>query len=186
MTRASVPNVHEHTFADYIQLEEDSELKHEFLDGDIYAMTGGTPLHAKLTARVVSSLHAQLRGGDCELYSSDLRVRVLATGMAAHPDVTVVCGALELDPKNEHTVTNPRVVVEVSSRSTEKFDRGIKSQHYRQIPSLGAIVLVAQHDRRIDVCERRADGWVMRSTGPGETALLDVIGCALGVDELYA
>ena len=187
MSRASVRDVHEHTFADYIRLEEDSVLKLEFLDGEIYAMTGGTPLHAKVTVRVSSALHAQLRGSDCQVYSGDLRVRVLATGMAAHPDVTVVCGPLELDPENEHTVSNPKVVVEVLSRSTEKFDRGTKSEHYRRIPSLGAIVLVAQSDQRIEVCQRRGDDtWVTTTSGPGETVHIDAIGCRLAVDDVYA
>jgi Uma2 family endonuclease len=187
MSRASVRDVHEYTFADYIQAEEDTDLKLEFLDGDIYAMPGGTPLHARLTVQVSSALHAQLSGSDCRVYSGDLRVRVIATGMAAHPDVTVVCGGLELDPENEHTVSNPKVVVEVLSPSTEKFDRGTKSQHYRQIPSLGAIVLVGQRERRIVVCARRTDGaWETAASGPGDTAQIDAIGCTLSVDDVYA
>ena len=107
-------------------------------------------------------------------------MRVLATGLATYPDVTVVCGELELDPENRDTVINPRVVVEVLSDSTEKYDRGVKLQHYRQIPTLGAVVLVWQHEHRIEVWEREADGtWAARASGAGETAAIAAIGCTL-------
>ena len=131
-------------------------------------------------------IHQQLRGGPCRVFSSDLRVRVLATGLATYPDVTVVCGALELDPANRDTAVNPRVVVEVLSTSTEKYDRGVKLQHYRQIPALAAVVLVWQRERRIEVWEREADGtWAARASGPGETASIATVACTLVVDEVY-
>ena len=186
MRRATSRNVHEHTFAGYLRLERDSNTKHEFLDGEIYAMTGGTLLHAQLAVGVSSALHAQLRDRECHVYSSDLRVHVLATDLAAYPDVTVVCGVPELDPEDDDTVTNPRVVVEVSSDSTEKFDRGLKLKHYQQIPTLGAVVLVAQRERRIEVVSRQTDGsWLTRTSGPGETAEIPTIDCTLVVDDVY-
>ncbi len=186
MRRATSRNVHEHTFADYLQLERDSNTKHEFLDGEIYAMTGGTPLHAKLPMTIGGLLYMQLREGDCRVFSADLRVRVPATGMAAYPDASVVCGELELDPEDDDTVTNPRVVIEVLSDSTEKFDRGLKLRHYQQIPTLGAVVLVAQRERRIEVVSRQADGsWLARTSGPGETAEIPAIDCTLAVDDVY-
>ncbi|MCC6847193.1 MAG: Uma2 family endonuclease [Deltaproteobacteria bacterium] len=186
MRRATVSNVHEHTFADYLRLEKDSNVKHEFLDGEIYAMTGGTPKHAELAVVISSLLHTQLRGRGYHVFSSDLRVRVPATGLAAYPDVTVVYGELAFDPEDDDTVTNPRVVVEVLSPSTEKFDRGLKSHHYQQIPTLEAVVLVAQREPQIEVCSRRDDGaWTIRASGPGEIATLDSIGCTLPVDEVY-
>lgn len=188
MRGVTVRGVHHHyTFADYLRVEQDSNLKHEFLDGDIYAMAGGTPLHARLTVNISSLLHAQLRGTRCHAYSSDLRVRVPATGLAAYPDVTVVCGELELDPENDHTVTNPRLVVEVLSDSTEKFDRGVKLKHYQQISSLGAVVLVSQHQPSIEVWSRRADDrWTESVNGPGTVARIDAIDCTLAVDDVYA
>ncbi len=186
MRRATFRNVHEHTFADYLRLEKDSNLKHEFLDGEIYAMTGGTLLHAKLAVNISSTLHAQLRESDCDVYSADLRVRVQATGLAAYPDVTIVCGKPELDPEDDDTVTNPRVVVEVLSSPTEKFDRGLKLHHYQRIPALGAVVLVAQRERRIEVWSRGADGeWTSRASGPGEIAEIPAIDCTLPVDDVY-
>lgn len=187
MTRASVRGVHHHTFAEYLALEKFSNVKHEFLDGDIYAMTGGTLKHAKLAVSVSSALHLQLRGSDCQVFSSDLRVRVLATGLAAYPDVTVVCGEPELDPDDEDTVTNARVVVEVLSDSTERFDRGLKMKHYRQIPKLGAVVLVWKREQRIEVWERQSDdAWIATASGARETAAITAIGCTLAVDDVYA
>lgn len=186
MRRATVPNVHEHTFADYLRLEKDSNVKHEFLDGEIYAMTGGTPKHAELAVAISSLLLTQLRGRGHHVFSSDLRVRVPATGLAAYPDVTVVSGELTLDPEDDDTVTNPRIVVEVLSPSTEKFDRGLKLHHYQRIPTLEAVVLVAQREPRIEVYARQRDGgWTMQASGAGEIANLDGIGCTLPVDEIY-
>ena len=105
---------HRHT------LEETSNVKHEYFGGEIYAMAGGTPEHAALAAACSAALLEQLRGGPCRVYSSDLRVRVLSTGLAAYPDVTVVCGATERDPESSSTVTNPRLVVEVLSDGTKE------------------------------------------------------------------
>jgi Uma2 family endonuclease len=177
--------LHQFTYAQYLALEEVSNVKHEFLDGEVYAMGGGTPTHALLTARVLSALDQQLRDGSCRVYSSDLRVRVLATGLATYPDVTVVCGDLITDPENDDTAVNPSVVVEVLSDSTERFDRGEKLQHYQQIPSLGSVVFVWQYEHRIEVWSRAADGWLVRARGDGETAVIPVIDCTLAVDDVY-
>jgi Uma2 family endonuclease len=176
---------HDFTYADYLALEEVSNVKHEFLDGEVYAMAGGTPMHALLAATVSALLHQQLRGGSCRVYSSDLRVRVLATGLATYPDVTIVCGDLVTDPENDDTVANPKVVVEVLSNSTERFDRGEKLQHYQQIPTLGAVVFVWQYEHRIEVWSRAADGWMGRASGDGESAVLPVIDCTLAVADVY-
>ena len=95
--------LHHYTYADYLALEAASNVKHEFLAGEIYGMAGGTPEHAALSVAVSGALLAQLRGSPCRVYSSDLRVRVLATGLATYPDVTVVCGEAERDPENSTT-----------------------------------------------------------------------------------
>jgi Uma2 family endonuclease len=120
------PRLHRYTFRDYLDLEETSSVRHEFLEGEIYGMAGGTPEHAALTMSAGAALLAAARGGPCRVHSSDLRVRVLATGLVTYPDVTVVCGPYETDPDSPTTITNPRVVVEVTSDSTEEYDRGEK------------------------------------------------------------
>jgi len=178
--------LHRYSFAEYLALEEASNTKHEFLDGEIYGMAGGTPEHAALSVAVSSSLLAQLRGGPCRVYSSDLRVRVLATGLAAYPDVTVVCGELERDPGSPATVVNPRVVVEVLSDGTEAYDRGQKLDHYRRIPSLAAVVLVSHRAPKIEVWERTSEGdWRQRAFGTGQAAEIEALPARLLVDEVY-
>lgn len=178
--------MHHYTYREYLALEEMSNVKHEFLDGEIYAMTGGSVMHAGLSAIVTGLLHQQLRYGPCRVFSSDLKVRVLATGLATYPDVSVVCGEPELDPESKHTITNPRVVVEVLSDSTEEYDRGLKLEHYQQIPALETVVLVAQREQRIEVWSRGDDGvWTSRSSGPGEVAAIPAIQCTLAVDAVY-
>ena len=148
-------------------------------------MAGGTPEHAALAVAVSAALFDQLSGGDCRVFSSDLRVRVRATGLATYPDVTVVCGALETDPENASTVTNPTVILEVLSPSTESYDRGEKLEHYRQIDSLREYVLVAHDRRRIEVWRRSAEGQWTRLVSEGGTVELASIGCRLEVEGLY-
>ncbi len=174
------------SFAEYLAIDEASELKHELIDGIVYAMAGGSPEHARLAMAIGRELGVQLAGKRCEVYSSVLRVRVLATGLATYPDLTVVCDKLETDPENSHTITNPTVIVEVLSPTTEKHDREDKYAHYRRIPSLRAYVLVSQDKRLIEVFTRNADeSWTLRDHRAGK-ARLEAIGCVLDVETIYA
>lgn len=177
---------HRYSFEDYLEIEEASPVRHEFYAGEIYAMAGGTPEHAAVTARITVLLGQQMGTSPCRVYSSDLRVRVLATGLATYPDVTVVCGPSERDPESKTHVTNPKVVVEVLSRGTADYDRGEKLDHYREIPSLSAVVLVAHDGVRVDLLTRGQSGWTMTSFGAGDIVRLDAIGCTLAVDDVYA
>ena len=181
----SAPVLHNYTYADYLDLEDVSNVKHEFLRGEIYAMAGGTPEHAALGMAVGAALLGQLRGGPCRVFSSDLRVRVLASDLATYPDVTVVCGEMELDPESDVTIVNPRVVVEVLSESTCDYDRGEKLDHYRRIPSLAAVVLVSHREPQIDVWTRDGDTWSLRTAPAGGAAHIAPLGCVLVVDDVY-
>jgi Uma2 family endonuclease len=176
------------TFDEYLLLEEIAEVKHEFLEGQVWAMAGGSPEHAAIIGNVTTLLNIQLRGQRCRVYTTELRVRAKATGLGTYPDITVVCGRLERDPEDRsgHTVINPRVIVEVLSPSTEAYDRGEKLSHYQTIPSLDEIVLVA-HDRcELEVVRREADGtWSRLIVGPGASARLTSIACDLAVVEVY-
>src|SRR5262245_30524586 len=133
------------SFEEYLAFEEVSNVKHEFLDGQVWAMAGGTPDHAAICANITTALSNQLRDKPCRVYSSDLRVRVRATGLGTYPDVTVIFDRFESDPSDPkgNTAVNPRVIVEVLSPSTQQYDRGEKLDHYKQIPSLQEVVLVA-------------------------------------------
>jgi Uma2 family endonuclease len=179
---------HRFTFDAYLTIEEDSGIKHEFLDGRVSAMSGGTPARAAVSMNVGTLLNNALRGKPCNTYSSDLRIRVQATGLGTYPDVSVVCGRLELDPEDHkgHTVVNPRVLVEVLSPSTEDYDRGEKLGHYKKIPSLQEVVLVAHDRREIEIVRREADGsWSREIARDGEVVRLRSIECELPVREVY-
>jgi Uma2 family endonuclease len=181
----SVPvRLHRHSFRDYLAVEEISTVKHEFLDGEIYAMAGGTMLHAALAAAIMGSLDNQM-AGRCRVFTSDLRIRVQATGFAGYPDVTVVCGDAKTDPESKETVTNPTVVIEVLSPATIDYDLGEKFENYRQIPPLQAVVYLWQDCRQIEVRARTGEMWRTETFGPGGVAAIEALACTLDVSALY-
>lgn len=176
------------SFDEYVALEEDAAVKHEFLDGRVWAMAGGTPEHAAVCANIVTLLGNALRGKPCRTYSSDLRVRVQATGLATYPDVAVIGDRLDLDPEDPKklTATNPRVLVEVLSPSTEDYDRGEKLGHYKKIASLTEVVLVAHDLQEVEIVRREADGtWSGEIARAGDIARLHSIEVDLPVAEIY-
>jgi Uma2 family endonuclease len=178
--------LHHFSYAEYLELEDGSTVRHEFLNGEIYAMAGGTPKHAALAVAAAAALLGDLRGGPCRVHSSDLRVRVLATGLATYPDVTVVCGPYAYDPESRTTVTNPRIVVEVTSDGTEEYDRGEKLASYQLVPGLAAVVIVDHRERRIELHERHGDAsWKRTVARAGERVMLRDPACALSVDAIY-
>jgi len=175
------------TYAEYLAAEAASDIRHEYLNGEVWAMAGGTPEHAALALAVGSELRQALRGRPCRAYSADLRIRVVDTGLSTYPDVSVVCGQLETALDDKDAVTNPIVLVEVLSESTEGYDRGAKAAHYRRIPSLREYVLVAQAEPRIEVFRRAESGrWELLEARAGETIEIASIGARLDVAALYA
>jgi len=174
------------TMAEYLALEEESETKHEYLGGQVYDMAGGTPDHGLVALNVGAELRAQLRDRPCRVYNSDVRIRVQATDVSTYPDVSVVCGKIQLDMDDPGAIVNPVVLVEVLSKSTEGYDRGEKFAHYREIPSLREYVLVAYQKKRVEVYRRDEQGvwtfWEARGSG---TIELTSIGCTLALDEVY-
>jgi Uma2 family endonuclease len=175
------------TYAEYLALEEKSlDVKHELIDGEIHAMAGGTPDHGALAMAFGRLLQNALGERPCRVFSSDVRVRVRATGMAAYPDLSVVCARLETDPEDANAIVNPVLLVEVLSDSTEARDRGVKAAHYRHLATLREYVLVSQHERRIEVHRRNEAGrWELFEYEAGQQAELASVGCVIPVDELY-
>lgn len=152
-------------------------------------MAGGSPEHARLSQAMGAELRAALRGKPCAPFSSDLRVKVVATGRATYPDVTVVCGGIERAADDDAAVTNPTLLVEVLSDSTESADRGDKWAHYQRIPQLREYVLVSQNTPRIEVYSRdpeQPDLWHYREHVAGALAHLPSLGVSLEVDAIYA
>src|SRR5690606_31662329 len=174
-----------HNYREYLELVELSSVKLEYCDGEIYAMAGGTPTHADLGASATRLLGNALLGR-CRVSSSDLRVRVEETDLTTFPDVTVVCGERRTASIDRHAVINPTLLVEVTSTSTEGYDRGETLSHYKQIPSLVAVLIVSHRHRQVTVIERTSHGWEQREARGGESVILEPLGLTLSVDDLYA
>ena len=175
------------SYAAYLEAEARSEAKHEYLRGEVYAMAGGTPEHAALIAAISAELSFALRGRPCRVYSSELRVRVEATDLSTYPDITVVCGALETATDDRNAATNPALIVEVLSDSTEAHDRGDKFAHYRRLPSLREYLLVSQYKPLLESYRKSSEGvWMLAEAGAGEGLTLAAVeGVRLDVDALY-
>jgi Uma2 family endonuclease len=171
------------TLPDYFAFERSSNVKHENLAGQIYAMAGGTPEHAALAAAVSGNLFLQLKDGPCRLYSSDLRVR--AGDLITYPDVAVVCGPVQRHVDDANTALNPKLLVEVTSPSTEEYDRGEKLGYYQQIGALDIVLVVSHREASIDVWRRTVRGFERSVGGAGSRIELVPIGCTLSVDDVY-
>jgi Uma2 family endonuclease len=176
-----------YTYEEYLTLLEQSTLKLEYCDGVIYAMARGTLAHAALAAAMIAHLRQSL-AGTCSVFTSDLKVRIEATDLATFPDVSVVCGPAETSPRDAHALTNPTFLVEVTSRSTEDYDRGDKLSHYKQLPSLRAVLFVSHREARITLVERAAHGsaWEERDARAGAVLVMKSSPMTIPVDAIYA
>jgi Uma2 family endonuclease len=177
---------HRYTYEEYLAYERDSGLKHEYEDGEILAMAGGSRRHNALASRISAALESARKPG-CVAFQSDQKVRILATGKATYPDASMVCGAIVGDPADPsgQTVSNPVLIVEVLSASTEEEDRGNKWQHYQLIPSLNEYVLVSQSHTRVECYRRMASGaWEYRDFTEGTLQLSS--GAVIDLAALYA
>jgi Uma2 family endonuclease len=170
----------------YLAMERAAEVKHEYRDGEVWAMAGASPRHNKLAATCIGQLYAFLRGGRCVALGSDQRVHVPATGDYCYPDVTVVCGEPTYHARDPDSITNPSLLVEVLSRSTEKDDRGTKFEEYRSIDSFEEYVLIWQDRVKVEV-RRREDQrhWTIEELGAGDVLELRSVSAKLEVDALY-
>lgn len=173
-----------YSYDEYLRCLESADLKLEFCDGVIYAMAGGTPTHAELAASAIRVLGQALRGR-CSVLSSDLKIRVDASDLSTFPDASVVCGERRTASIDSNALTNPSILVEVTSRSTEDYDRGDKLSHYKQLPSLRAVLLVSHRARRITCVTRTDGGWDELDVRSGESVRLVAPALKLAVDDLY-
>jgi Uma2 family endonuclease len=178
---------HRYKYADYVAVELESSIKHEFLDGEIYAMAGGSEDHSALSAQVLRALGNAIGDRPCRAHTSDLRLYVEAVGLATFPDGSVVCGGVqhhEASPKA--TALNPMVLLEVTSDSSEDYDTGAKLEYYRSIPSLRDYIIVSHRERRIIVHSRRPEaGWTSRVAISGGRVTVESLSVELVVDEIY-
>lgn len=179
--------VHRYTYADYVALELASSTKHEFLDGEIYGMAGGSEEHSALAAEVLRLLGNAIGDRPCRAHTSDLRIYVEAAGLATFPDGSVICGPLEQHrPSPSATALNPAVLLEVTSDSSEEYDTGVKLEAYQTIPSLREYIVVSHRERRITVHRRDDRGrWTARVAISGGHVVVESLGADLVVDEVY-
>jgi Uma2 family endonuclease len=172
---------------EYLSRERRAEYKSEYYAGQIVAMSGASREHNLIVTNLVTSLHQQLKGRPCEVYPSNMRVKMPATGSYVYPDVVVVCGEPVFEDDTFDTLLNPTVLIEVLSPSTESLDRGSKAQGFRLIESLSEYVLIAQDKVRIEHYIRQLDDrWVLIDIRfPEQIIQLASIHCQLAVREVY-
>jgi Uma2 family endonuclease len=185
---SALPETHKRmSEAEYLAFERDNQIKHEFLDGEVYAMSAASEAHNLITTSTIAALYSQLRGRPCKTYPSDMRVRTPATRPYVYPDITVVCGEAQFDDDQRDILLNPTLVIEVLSPHTERYDRGKKFQHYRELESLQEYVLIAQDSPHIERFVRQEDGLWQFSEATGLEAALELssIGCTLALVEVY-
>jgi Uma2 family endonuclease len=181
-----VAGLHSYTFRDYLDVEERSPIRYEYFDGDILALALGTPEHAAICALLIFHLGTSTSGKRCRTYTSGLRIRVLATGLATYADAAVVCGPLERDPESPTHCTNPTALFEVLSPATEGYDRGAKREHYQRIPSLRDYVILAQDRPYAEQWTRDGEDWKHQVIDVAGEIVLDSIGSSFPLRDLYS
>jgi Uma2 family endonuclease len=172
---------------EYLIRERQASTKSEFYQGEVFAMGGGSANHSLIAANFVGEVRNALKDKPCTVFNSDLRVQVQATGLYTYPDATIVCGELEFDDDQRDTMINPTVIAEVLSDSTEKYDRGKKSNHYRQITCLKELILIAQDRPHVERFTRQPNGdWLFHEQKEMTADFeLKSLGISVAMSELY-
>lgn len=158
----------------YLALEPEEGVKYEWINGEMYAMSGGTPLHAAVTLNIGASLHLKLRGKPCRPSSPDQRLFVQASDATFFPDAMVICPPWKMVEGDVQSVTNPTVVIEVLSPSTISYDRGAKFEHYRLVPSVTDCLFVDPKQRSVTQLTRTETGWARRDFESGSVELASI------------
>lgn len=175
------------TEEEYLAFEPQSDLRHEYFNGEVFAMSGASPEHVKIVRNLLTSLWNQLESRPCEAYSNDLRVKVSATGFYTYPDIVLTCGKENFVGDDPKTLTNPTVIIEVLSDSTETYDRGMKFTNYQGIESLQEYILVSQKVRRLEHYSRQLDSnWLYSKIEDfNSTVILPSVQCQLDLAVIY-
>jgi Uma2 family endonuclease len=184
---AAIPQFTSMSEAEYLAFERQSETKHEFLNGELFAMAGGSENHVLVSGNVFAAFHAQFRGRDCRVYNSDMRVQVRESGLYTYPDVTAICGDPEFLDETRDTLLNPTVIVEVLSPSTQQRDKTWKFEHYEALPSLQDYLVVAQDRVHVRHYHRQqALQWLLTTRITLDDVVdLPSVGCTLHLSGVY-
>lgn len=184
---SAVPALKFISIEDYLSLEETAQEKHEYYRGEIFAMAGGTIAHNQIVSNMVSEVNFFLREKDCQVFPSDLKVHNEANSLFTYPDISIVCGEPQKWQGRNDTITNPVVIIEVLSESTQLYDRGQKFKLYRSIPSLKEYLLVSSLEYMVEHFTKQAeDAWNFRElSNPEDRLTIESIGFSCPLKELY-
>lgn len=171
----------------YLQQEDLAEFRSEYWNGEVVAMSGGSPRHNQIIRNLALGLGIQLRGSSCKLFLDQTRVYVSECNTYFYPDVFIVCGQPQYEEGASEMVRNPTVIIEALSSSTEAVDRGRKFACYRSLPSLQLYILIQQDASAIEMYARQTDDtWLLTPlTGMEATLLLNLVGVTLPFSEIY-
>lgn len=183
----SAPSKRTFTPEEYLELERKANYKSEYVDGEIFAQAGASEPHNLIVAQTIVELGVQLKGSSCKVFPSDIRVHVEKANRYTYPDVTVLCGETLFADDRKDTITNPTVVIEVLSPSSEAYDRGGKFAAYRTLASLQTYILISQDQALIEVFERQDESWLLNAAkGLEASAHVKSIDCAMQLADIYA
>jgi Uma2 family endonuclease len=176
------------TAPEYLVLERQARVKSEFLGGEVFAMAGGSRRHSRIAVNLAGALNRLAGRGPCQVFNSDMRLKIEATGLYTYPDIQVACGKLAFEDEQEDTLLNPKLIVEVLSNSTAAWDRGQKFWHYRHLESLSEYLLVSQDAWLVEHYRRQPNGaWLLETIeGPKGLARLRAFPGQISLDEIYA
>lgn len=175
------------TEKEYLQIERKAEFKSEYYNGEVFALAGASLEHNRISKNITKSLSNQLNNKPCESFQSDLKVKEQTSGLFTYPDIVVICGEPVFYDQEKDTVTNPTVLMEVLSPSTEGYDRGFKFELYRKIKSLKDYLLISQEKTSIEYYTRLSDGsWNLKEyTDKSQSIDIKSIECSLDLNEVY-
>jgi Uma2 family endonuclease len=176
-----------YTEEEYLELERNAETKSEFFAGEIFAMSGANRSHNIISGNILGEFHILFKNKPCNVYGSDMRVRVNSNGLYTYPDITIVCGEEKFLDESEDTLLNPKIIFEVLSDSTEKYDRGKKFELYRELTSLEEYVLVSSKYKKIEKFKRIENGkWELTESQEGKDFKIESIDVMLSLNDIYA
>jgi len=173
------------TVEEYLAYEEETGIKHEYIDGEIFAMAGGTDNHSRIAMNASAELVQQLKGSPCHVRNSDMRVEI-STNKYVYPDFSVICGKASFADDKHTMLTNPTLVAEVTSSSSVDYDRGSKADYYRSLPSVKAYLILDQDRVHAQLYTRHEAGWLLREFSEKDAIIpLEALNCSLPLSEVY-
>ena len=176
-----------YTPEEYLVLEETAEYRSQYFQGEIFAMTGGSANHNRIARNLIAAMDIAFEEKPCEAFINDMRLLVKKNGLYTYPDVVVVCGKIKFVEERDDTITNPIVIIEVLSKSTEGYDRGAKFELYRALDTLRDYILVDQTKTHVEHFHRLDDGrWILQEFNHIEDLLrLETIDFAMSLHRIY-